>query len=148
MADGEGLEQEIRRLEERLLQPEVRSSGEELMWLLADDFVEIGSSGPTYNKQQIVDRLPSETHAQWLVDDFQVRVLSPDVALATYRVGRYPRPGDVGSHSLRSSIWTFRDERWQMTFHRERWQRRSNASNTGLCGSWRFCYNASGLGFR
>ena len=38
-------EEFLRRLEERLLQPEVRQSAEAVADLLADDFIEFGSSG-------------------------------------------------------------------------------------------------------
>lgn len=43
----------FRQLEESLLQPEVRSSGDASSQLLEDDFIEFGSSGAVYNKQQI-----------------------------------------------------------------------------------------------
>ena len=52
----------FRRLEERLLQPEVRQSAEAVADLLADDFIEFGSSGQVFNKQQIIsswNRKPS-----------------------------------------------------------------------------------------
>lgn len=45
------LENHLRELEERLLQTDVRKSPEELDQLLADDFVEIGSSGRLFNKK-------------------------------------------------------------------------------------------------
>jgi hypothetical protein len=46
----------IRRLEQELLLPEVRKSVTQVAALLAEEFVEIGSSGPIYHKQQIIDR--------------------------------------------------------------------------------------------
>ena len=50
-------EEFLRRLEERLLQPEVRQSAEAVADLLADDFIEFGSSGQVFNKQQIIEGL-------------------------------------------------------------------------------------------
>jgi hypothetical protein len=43
----------IRRLEEALLVPEVRKSAAQIAALLTDEFVEIGSSGRIYDKNQI-----------------------------------------------------------------------------------------------
>jgi hypothetical protein len=50
----------FRQLEERLLLPEVRSSGDELSRLPTDNFIELGSSGAIYTKQQIIDSLAQE----------------------------------------------------------------------------------------
>jgi hypothetical protein len=100
-------------LEERLLQPEVRRSVQELDMLLADDFMEIGSSGRTYNRQQIMDRLPTETIVEMTLMDFQAKLLAPGVALTTYRVVKQRDR----QYSLRSSIWKWKEDRWQMVFH-------------------------------
>jgi hypothetical protein len=69
----------FRQLEERLLNSEVRSSGDELSRLLADDFIEFGSSGAIYNKQQIIGSLAREQLMEWSIADFSVRVLADDV---------------------------------------------------------------------
>lgn len=53
-------EELFRRLEEQLLQPEVRQSAEAVADLLADDFIEFGSSGQVFNKQQIIEGLQQE----------------------------------------------------------------------------------------
>jgi hypothetical protein len=101
----------IRGLEEQLLRPEVRTSPERVAALLADEFIEIGSSGRVYNKQQIIDLLRRE---QWrgpqaTLRDFSARWLSVDLMLATYNI--------VESQTIRSSIWKWTDGRWQMVFH-------------------------------
>lgn len=49
-----GLDQQIRALEERLLTPELCRSREELPKLLADDFLELGSSGRTFDREAII----------------------------------------------------------------------------------------------
>ena len=41
----------IRRLEDALLVPEVRKSAAQIAALLADEFVEIGSSGPNVRRR-------------------------------------------------------------------------------------------------
>jgi hypothetical protein len=87
------LEEEIQGFEEQLLQPETRASSESLSWMLADDFVGIGSTGQTFDKQNVVDRLPSETPNQWTIDQFQIRQLCSNLVLATYLVVRHSQPG-------------------------------------------------------
>jgi hypothetical protein len=107
------LEKHLRELEERLLQTEVRKSPEELDQLLADDFVEIGSSGRLFNKQQIIEGLINETPVHRTLLDFKIKLLAPDVALVTYRVHNH----EEQRYSLRSSIWKRNEDRWQMVFH-------------------------------
>ena len=50
----------FRELEERLLQPDVRSSAEEIAKLLADEFIEFGSSGRVFNKDHVIEALRDE----------------------------------------------------------------------------------------
>ncbi len=102
---------EIETLEARLLDPEVRASASQLSTLLADDFVEFGSSGRVYDKNAIVAALATETSRAREMLDFRVTMLGPDSALATYRVET------ASSASLRSSTWIRRDGRWQLRFH-------------------------------
>jgi hypothetical protein len=54
----------FRELEERLMQPSVRGSPEQVAQLLADDFVEVGKSGRVYDKQQIMELLQREQPAE------------------------------------------------------------------------------------
>ena len=102
--------QTLRDLEERLLLPRVRASPDEVAALLADEFIEFGSSGRIYDKQQII-RLLQEEQGQALctVVDFSARRLAADIVLVTYRV--------VESRTIRSSIWRLEDGRWRMVFH-------------------------------
>ena len=106
----------IRRMEERLLLPEVRKSAEELDRLLADDFMEIGSSG-VYDKRQIIESLKEEPPTQRSLWDFKAFTLVPDVILVAYRVVRVNPSDKLPIYSLRSSIWRLLDGRWQMVFH-------------------------------
>lgn len=111
------LKEQLRLLEERLLEPEVRRSVKELEILLADNFVEFGSSGRMYNKQQVIDGLMIPSTAQMTIMDFEVKLLAPGVALATYRVIKLNNQGEETNYSLRSSIWKLHEGRWQMVFH-------------------------------
>jgi hypothetical protein len=108
---------QLRHLEEQLFQPEVRSSSERLAALLAEDFVEFGSSGRVFNKKQIMAALAKETPTKRSLTDFEATMLSEDVALVTYRATRRSNGGASTVHTLRSSIWRRSNGQWQMVFH-------------------------------
>lgn len=107
----------IRQLEERLLQPEVRKSAEEITRMLAPEFVEFTSSGRILNRSQTIEALQLEDPFRRSIEDFEAVLLAPSVALATYRAVRYAADGRLTVRSLRSSVWKFIDDRWQMVFH-------------------------------
>lgn len=111
------LQDHIRTLEERMLTPDVRASAEELDSLLADDFIEVGSSGRVYDKQQVIAALQFERAETYTLNAFATRLLGSDVILATYRVARRSQSSTNPEHSLRSSIWRYQGERWQLLFH-------------------------------
>lgn len=117
MDQPDTLKDRILLLEEKLLTPAIKSSHQALGRLLADEFIEFGSSGRVYNKEQIIDGLQSESGRVITLSDFQVRSLAPDVVLATYRsTDRISSEGHP-KRALRSSIWRFDSGRWQMIFH-------------------------------
>ena len=109
--------EELRALEERLLQPDVRGSGEALAGFLADDFVEFGVSGRVFGFRDVVKGLPQAPPIRITISDFRARLLAPDVALVTYKVCKHDEPRPEMRHSLRSSIWTRLDNRWRVLFH-------------------------------
>ena len=111
------VEQHLRELEERLLQTEVRRSADDVAALLADDFIEFGSSGRVFDKQQIIDNLQAERRIRRSLVDFKTLPLAPGLVLATYRAIRQGGPGEPPIYSLRSSIWKLIDDRWRMVFH-------------------------------
>jgi hypothetical protein len=107
----------FRELEERLLQPDVRSSAAEIAKLLADEFIEFGSSGRVFNKHHVVEALRDERSPARTADGLTVRWLTKYVALVAYRtVSRISTTGEQ-RRTLRSSIWKRIDGRWQMIFH-------------------------------
>ena len=107
---------QLRELEARLLQQVVRLDESALTTLLADDFVEYGASGQVWTKADVIVGLLSEAFVTRRIYDFDVRLLSHDIALATYRCGTESGDG-VESFSLRSSIWRRQSDSWQMVFH-------------------------------
>ena len=100
-------------LELSLLRPSFRKSSDELERILADDFIEFGSSGKTYNKQQVIDFLANEIQTEIAVEDFSVKMLSEDIALATYKTFHK----DSQKRVLRSSVWKKTENSWVLEFH-------------------------------
>lgn len=99
-------------LELEMLDPEVRADARRLNELLAEDFIEFGSSGRVYEKRMLIDMLSKESHAPVIIRDFSVRELASDTALVTYR-----SVGQSGQEARRSSIWVNGDGHWRMAFH-------------------------------
>lgn len=107
----------IRELEELLLSPSVRRSSGDLDSLLSDDFLEFGSSGSVWAKEQVLKRLPSESARQpYSISEFQVEPLGDGFALATYRLDMNDASGKE-SRSLRSSVWASHLGGWKLLFH-------------------------------
>jgi hypothetical protein len=107
----------LRELEERLLQPALRKSAQVVADLLADEFIEFGSSGRVFNKQQIIENLQNEPPTQRAIVEFNTSVLAAGVVLVTYRMVKYNLAGEEPAYSLRSSIWKLIDDRWKIVFH-------------------------------
>lgn len=107
----------FRQLEEKLLLPNIRQSVDELAELLADNFVEYGSSGRIYFKQDVIAALQSETSSKITITDFQMVNLGAEAILVTYKATRQTLNANLAAHSLRSSIWQCISGRWQIIFH-------------------------------
>lgn len=102
----------IRKLEESLLKPEIRSSKLELEKRLAEDFFEFGSSGKVLYKNEAIPENGIGT-VKMKLSNFEMHQLADDVVLATYQIFN-----EVSNqHSLRSSIWKRNDGAWKMYFH-------------------------------
>ena len=89
-----------------------KPSAESASRLLADAFIEFGSSGRVWNKASVMESMRSKEVDQPItVEDFAARELAPDVVLVTYLSKK-----DAG-FQLRSSIWKRHEGNWQMIFH-------------------------------
>jgi hypothetical protein len=100
----------LMELEVSLHSPEVRNSRDKLDALLSDDFIEIGASAATYNKQQIINSLLNEMPAEIKAKDFEYRKLSNDLSLLIYG-------SESTRQTIRSSVWKLEDGQWRMIFH-------------------------------
>lgn len=107
----------IYELETSLLKPEVRSSVEQLDNLLADDFKEFGSSGRIYTKENILERLPSNTDdVIYRVSDFDMKVLSDSLVMTNFKTDKVIN-GTERVSSLRTSLWVRENDEWKIFFH-------------------------------
>ena len=105
------LQDHLYNLEERLFHPDREANRNALIPLFSEDYKEFCVSGRVFNRQQTIDVLLSSHPRPATIHHFYVEQLSENVALTTYRA---TTPVAV---SHRSSLWIFRDNRWQLFFH-------------------------------
>ncbi|KZY50515.1 DUF4440 domain-containing protein [Pseudoalteromonas shioyasakiensis] len=103
--------------ERQLLEPEVRQSAEALDALLDDDFIEIAADGTSFNKFQVLTRLPTEVVPQFYNQHFKGRMLSDDIAQLSYQAAFRRSARSEFNYSVRMSLWRFNGKQWQMVFH-------------------------------
>ena len=117
MNDGIEVEELILTLEERLLNPEVRCSKQQLEELLDGEFVEFCSSGDIYiyDKDKVIDTQINLEVDNWRILDFKIKWISKECILATYMLVKYSM--ETKKYYLRSSIWRNQDLKWKMIFH-------------------------------
>uniref|UniRef100_A0A486XQJ5 DUF4440 domain-containing protein n=1 Tax=Rheinheimera sp. BAL341 TaxID=1708203 RepID=A0A486XQJ5_9GAMM len=111
------IKQQLIALEQLLAQPATRLSVELLNRYLADDFYEIAATGRCFGKADVLERLPTETPPVITQQDFNCRVLADGLAQLTYRATIKRAEEDNVSYSMRSSLFRFDGEKWQMVFH-------------------------------
>ena len=104
-------------LELQLQQPETRRNKSLLNLLLANGFEEIAASGVRFGKAHVLQRLPEEQAPSVEAFDFEVRLLSNDLAQVLYKA-KLRKAGEMQTKlSLRSSLWQLNSLGWQMVFH-------------------------------
>ena len=111
MSEHVTIKEHLLQLEEKLLQPEIRTSKEELRNLLSNDFFEFGSSGNVLYKDGIEENGIGEV--KMTLSNFEIHPLSANTVLTTYRIFNEVKR----QHTLRSSIWKLNDGQWKMFFH-------------------------------
>ncbi|MFP7492417.1 DUF4440 domain-containing protein [Terribacillus saccharophilus] len=97
----------ILQLEKSLLADETRLSAD----LLTDDFLGHGSSGRSSSKADVVTN--GWDTAGLDIREFDIRILSEDTVLATFRTA----DAASGQEQLRSSVWRYQPGGWRMLFH-------------------------------
>lgn len=111
---------DLKELEESLWRSEIRFSPEKMASLLADDFMEIGSSGRIYDRQMTLATSATspakETGSRLPLADFTARELAPSLALVNY-TSIQDNPDGSEKRALRTSIWKKTDSGWELCFH-------------------------------
>ena len=105
----------LKELEKKLFNPAAGKASSLFSKLLADDFVEFGSSGRIYSRKQIIESLLHETATKISTSNFKAVRLDKEYFLVTYKALKTIDKTKI--YSLRSSIWRFRDNKWQIVFH-------------------------------
>jgi hypothetical protein len=112
----DGCQGNVREVGRQLLSSATRHDATVLSSLLADEFREFGSSGKAFSKAEIISHLQSESSVPLSLHDFEAYPISDQAFLVTFRAVKAV-PGLPSIASLRSSLWIYRDGRWQMLFH-------------------------------
>jgi hypothetical protein len=107
----------LRACEEALIDPAVRRDRARVSAMLAEDFVEIGSSGRVWSRDQILHLMSTEKLDPPVIEDFLCRAIATDVVLVCYTT--VPTDAATGQCSivLRSSLWTNVSGVWLLRFH-------------------------------
>jgi len=111
------LKLQLIKLEQALLQPQVRGSAAQLTELIAKDFIEVGASGARFGFSDVLTRLPQESPPQFSNSNFELRMLSDSIAQLCYQATITDVSGEV-KHSRRTSIWRNESANtWKMIYH-------------------------------
>lgn len=108
----------LQALEVELHHPGTRCIRSRLAELLHPDFIEVGRSGRTYDRETVLGFLASQsTHAHIESEGFLLALLAPQVALLTYRSAQREPDGVSHLHTHRSSVWIQDATGWRMRYH-------------------------------
>ncbi|TGB04386.1 DUF4440 domain-containing protein [Halobacillus salinus] len=101
----------LKKLEEAHISIAIRSQTDRLGQLLAEEFWEFGSSGVIYDKQHCLEE--GVVLTEMTLHHYGIQLLAEGIVLATYMI----EDKTLDRNTFRSSIWTWKDGRWQLTFH-------------------------------
>lgn len=106
---------ELQALEESLWTEATRFDSGYMDRILAKDFCEVGKSGRTYNRQEVLSVPPSRINATIPLAGFSACLLSEGVALVCYQSEQTDDRST--QRAIRSSIWVRKGSRWVLRFH-------------------------------
>ncbi len=110
--------EELKELEIELQKNETRRNRKRMEALLHPDFMEFGRSGRTYNRAEVLDEFGPDTMLPVIQSrNFDLVLLTEDVALLTYVSAHLEKNQILHRHTLRSSVWVRTNVGWQMRFH-------------------------------
>ena len=108
----------LKQLEIELHRFSTRKDDKRLDFLLHDSFFEIGRSGITYTKSDIIKEMQNLS-SELLVwsQDYDLHTLKDNTALLTYKSARITNSGNLERFCLRSSLWLLIEDDWKICFH-------------------------------
>jgi hypothetical protein len=109
------LEQQLRDLELKVVTAAGERRADDIRDLVADDFYEIGRSGTTYSKAEVLAAIEVAPLRRFTLEDFKVVASGEGWALVSYRAGE--KSAYASSTSFRSTLWVERGGKWQIVFH-------------------------------
>ena len=105
----------LKQLEEELWKSNFRFNVSKMEEVLASDFFEFGRSGKVYRRADTLNVISQEIRCLFPLTDLKIRLINKDTAQVTYVSHVDYLHGQ--EKSLRSSIWSRLDDRWQLRFH-------------------------------
>jgi glyoxylase I family protein len=109
------LEEKLRELELKVMTAAGERRADDIRDLVADDFFEIGRSGTTYTKAEVLAAIEVAPLRKFTLEDFKIVAGGDGWALVSYRAGE--RTAYSSTTSLRSTLWVERGGKWQVAFH-------------------------------
>jgi hypothetical protein len=108
----------LQALEQSLLRAEVRSDSDRLGALLHPLFSEVGASGRTYSREEMLTefRNAPPSYAVW-AQDFQAEVISETVVLLRFKSAHIEESGSLSRFVSRISVWQATESGWRLRFH-------------------------------
>lgn len=107
----------LQACEQALLDPALRRDRTRVSALLTEDFLEFGSSGRVWTREQILELLETEDYQPPTMEDFECALVADGIALVTYRTVRADAVTSEKAATLRSSLWTKESGTWRVRFH-------------------------------
>jgi len=105
----------LERLEEELWLEKTRFDRSRMEGVFADNFFEFGRSGRVYSREETLSHANTKIDAVIPLDNFQVQMITGDVALVTYNSA--VTYDGVTQKSRRSSLWLRTEKTWVLKFH-------------------------------
>jgi ribonuclease HI len=107
----------VLELERSLWEPLNRNDADYVDRLLHPDYLEVGSSGRTWTREEIIEPV-GDFHAE--LSGLAAAELAPDVVLVTYTSVIYDLAGtdEITQRPVkRTSLWMHRGGRWRLRYH-------------------------------
>ena len=107
---------QLLQLEQEMHLNSTRKNRDRMETLLDPTFKEIGRSGRSYSRNEILDEFKNEKSLpRILVSDANITVVGEDLVLLTYQ-SRHDS-SDAPRPTLRSSLWRKHGSDWRICFH-------------------------------